>query len=295
MGLGAGDLRLLIWLKTGGHLPPGGSLVEIGAQQLSDSFLACRAELASAGRLFGVDRPCPLPPPLSLAWQDSVNRLDPAAPLARDFWTWLGFDYASIDIDGSPYSIPIDLNYDQVPEGCRGKYRLVTNYGTTEHVANQLNAFKIIHDLTAVGGLMVHSVPAQGMFCHGLVNYNPKFFWMLARSNGYKWLQMNYVHSSSLEPLPADVVDHVSMFDPDFSDRISRYRAADCALMVVLQKTFDVDYVAPLDVDTGQQTSNATLRKRYWTVFEPDAFERLLADREQAPNTGMATTKPAPD
>jgi hypothetical protein len=65
--------------------------------------------------------------------------------------------------------------------------------------------------------------------------------------------------------------------------------------MVVLQKTFDVDYVAPLDVDTGQQTSNATLRKRYWTVFEPDAFERLLADREQAPNTGMATTKPAPD
>ena len=88
---------------------------------------------------------------------------------------------------------------DQVPEGCRGKYRLVTNYGTTEHVANQLNAFKIIHDLTAVGGLMVHSVPAQGMFCHGLVNYNPKFFWMLARSNGYKWLLTKdlRVHSST--------------------------------------------------------------------------------------------------
>jgi hypothetical protein len=37
---------------------------------------------------------------------------------------------------------------------------------------------------------MIHNVPTQGLFMHGLVNYNPKFFWMLARSNGYKWLHM---------------------------------------------------------------------------------------------------------
>jgi hypothetical protein len=28
------------------------------------------------------------------------------------------------------------------------------NCGTTEHVLNQLNAFRLIHDATAVGGLM---------------------------------------------------------------------------------------------------------------------------------------------
>ena len=110
------------------------------------------------------------------------------APHARNFWHWLGLGYAAIDIDGSPDAIPLDLNYDDIPKPEKGKYQLITNFGTTEHVANQLNAFKVIHDLTAVNGVMVHNLPAQGMLNHGLVNYNFKFFWMLARSNGYKWL-----------------------------------------------------------------------------------------------------------
>ena len=99
-----------------------------------------------------------------------------------------GSGYAAIDIDASPGSIPLDLNFDDVPAEFKASFALVTNFGTTEHVANQLNAFKTIHDLAEVGGVMIHTVPAQGYMNHGLVNYNPKFFWMLARSNGYKWL-----------------------------------------------------------------------------------------------------------
>ena len=66
-----------------------------------------------------------------------------------------------------------------------GRYDVVTNFGTTEHVANQLQSFKIIHDLAAAGALMLHVLPAGGTPNHGLVSYNPKFFWMLGRSNGY--------------------------------------------------------------------------------------------------------------
>jgi hypothetical protein len=43
-------------------------------------------------------------------------------------------------IDGRPGSIPLDLNYDPAPNESLGKYQLVTNFGTIEHVANQLNA-----------------------------------------------------------------------------------------------------------------------------------------------------------
>ena len=78
-----------------------------------------------------------------------LPHLDSKAPPARHFWQWLGFEYAAIDIDGSPGSIPLDLNYDRIPTQAKGKYGLVSNFGTTEHVANQLNAFEIIHDLTA--------------------------------------------------------------------------------------------------------------------------------------------------
>ena len=75
------------------------------------------------------------------------------------------------------------LNHDEI--SAFRKYHLVTNFGTTEHVANQLNAFEIIHELTAPKGVMVHSVPAQGATSiMDVINYNPKFFWMWRGRNG---------------------------------------------------------------------------------------------------------------
>jgi hypothetical protein len=65
------------------------------------------------------------------------------------------------DVDTAPHTIRLDLNFDDVPDKHKGKYQLVTNFGTTEHVANQNQAMKIIHDLTAVGGVMVHNLPMQ--------------------------------------------------------------------------------------------------------------------------------------
>src|SRR5262249_30444591 len=153
------DLDILIRLRDDGYIPDKASVCEIGAQQLGNSFLEARAGLETIRRQFSLREPCPLPPPLPS--EGTPDILPENAPLARGFWTWLGFNYASIDIDGSPGSIPLDLNYDEVPAEFKGKYHLVSNFGTTEHVANQLNAFKIIHDLTAPGGLMFHVLPAQ--------------------------------------------------------------------------------------------------------------------------------------
>ena len=276
MGIGDSDLRLLIQLKRQGYIPNGSSIIEIGAQQLDDNFLACRSELETVMQLFGVGQPCLLPPPLAATPADGPMLLCPDAPRARQFWTWLGLDYAAIDIDGSPGSIPLDLNYDNVPSQAKGKYQLVTNFGTTEHVANQLHAFKIIHDLTALGGVIIHNVPTQGMLNHGLINYNPKFFWMLARSNAYKWLHMDFSLSRSAHSLPPDIVDFITGFVPRFAERIRGYGAADCGLTVVMQKVRDIAYVPPLDVNTGTRTSNKVLEMRYWTVFNPPV-ESVLA------------------
>jgi len=283
MALGNFDIELLIRLKAEGYLEGRLTVIEIGAQQLARTFLEARDRLGHVGFVFDADPPCPLPAARRSRYIDGGHEhLAEDAPAARDFWTWLGFDYAAIDIDGSPGSIPLDLNYDSAPSHMVGKYQLVTNFGTTEHVANQLNAFKIIHDLTARGGVMTHHLPMQGMLNHGLVNYNPKFFWMLARSNGYRVVYMNVNAATSYYALPENIADAVAPFEPDIEVRRYAYRVADMGIVAVLQKVCETPYVAPIDVQTGTQTDNKVLEERYWSVFKPNAFDDLarLAPQE---------------
>ena len=174
-----------------------------------------------------------------------------------------------------------------MPAELKGRFGLVTNFGTTEHIANQLNAFKVIHDLAAVHGVMMHHLPAQGMLNHGLVNYNPKFFWMLARSNGYKWLYADYVLAADSLGLPANIVDQIRLFEPDIAVRAAQYRIPAGGIRIALQKIYDLPYVAPLDVDTGSLPSYPALAERYWTVFTPDAFDRL--NRSASPGRNLIT------
>jgi 2-polyprenyl-3-methyl-5-hydroxy-6-metoxy-1,4-benzoquinol methylase len=271
MGLCQKDLQILINLKEKGYISNRASIIEIGAQQLSNQFLLATEQLNKISDLFGVPR-FSLPAPLPTKSLNGIELLNSHAPQASLFWESIGLSYSAIDIDETPNSIPLDLNYDEVPFLEQGKYHVVTNYGTTEHVANQLNAFKIIHDLTALGGIMIHSLPTQGMPNHGLVNYNPKFFWMLARSNGYHWVYMDYTQSLDNYRLPQNIADQIIKFNPQFLHHLENYKISDAGLFIVLQKKYNTQYVAPLDVNTGTKTNNRSLCDRYWSVFNDNAF-----------------------
>ena len=280
VGMGASTLPLLMALKRRGYIPNGSAVIEIGAQQLDESFLAAKRDIAAMGRFFGITNPPP-----SFAWTGprSDTNVLAGAPLAREFWTWLGFSYASIDIDGSPGSIPLDLNYDEVPTEFIGKYDVVTNFGTTEHVANQLQSFKIVHDLATPGALMLHVLPTSGGLNHGLVSYNPKFFWMLGRSNGYKIAFMTMGQSERNSGLPENLLEFLALYEPQAEKDFAAFRMPVTSIVVALQKVFDTPFVAPLDVPTGATTEHASLRDRYWSVFQPDlsfqARERDLLAR----------------
>ena len=39
----------------------------------------------------------------------------------------------------------------------------------------------------------------------------------------------------------------------------------------------NIPFVPPIDVATGTPTEVDLLKKRYWTIFDPDAFARLTA------------------
>jgi hypothetical protein len=262
MALNRGDLAMLVRLREEGKFPASGAVAEIGAQQLSHGFFDSD-NLRRVAELFGADpaRVAQLGVPVD------APDLSADAPPARKFWEWLGFRYAAIDIDGTPGTIALDLNWDRVPRRLVGRHQVVTNFGTTEHIANQLNVFKIIHDLAASGSVMVHVLPMQGDYCHGLFNYNLKFFWMLARSNEYEWLLVDCAGVGEPQELPPDIVDWVSRYQTNFEKRLERLRVARGGLRVVLRKTRDMAFVAPIDVATGTPAPNAVLARRYWTVF----------------------------
>ena len=93
--------------------------------------------------------------------------------------------YVSFDIAAGYRTILLDLNNAAVPDALWGKFDLVLNFGTTEHILNQLNCFKVVHDATKVGGHIFHSLPAVGYVDHGYITYTGRCFFDVAGFNGY--------------------------------------------------------------------------------------------------------------
>jgi hypothetical protein len=250
MGISPTSLRMLRSFKEKGWLEGVREVFELGAQNIyaqNDSELV--QLLLEA---FGKPR---------LRDEELAQLCDMGT--GKTLWTLLGAHHVSIDSSGSDGALPLDLNFDQVPPKHAGHYDLVTNFGTTEHIANQLNAFKVIHDLTHPGGLMYHEVPFTGWVNHGLVSYTPRFFWMLCRSNLYKYMQLwievfperSYLHPDILSAAQCSATE----------ENFSHQRSIICCM---LRKEVDAKYVPPFDGDlTGLSKHD---KERYWTLKEKD-------------------------
>jgi hypothetical protein len=243
MGLGLGFLRDLIELKNSGALESAKRVAEIGDQQLADNLITAPI-LADAYRLFG----CASPPRLAAVGERNFTAM---APSSESFWTALGMERTAFDLtDGA---VRLDLNVDEVPRSMHGAFDLVINTGTTEHVANQKNAFAVIHDLCRVGGVMYHELPAGGAIDHGLISYQPKFFHRLANCNHYEQLFVRYfVENQSPVPTYLRSGNHEGA------------HVVDCTLRVALRKRHDHRFVCPLDGSEQVVAANvvSTLRSR---------------------------------
>ena len=190
MGLGSNILQEIIDLKRADALIDATRIVEIGSQQLSNDFLRADAQLKEVFELFGRPAVPRLGEPIAVGYLGGLELQSANAPPSQLFWEALGFHYATIDFDGHRHSYPLDLNKDSVPRHWRNNFDLAINAGTTEHLANQDNAFRVIHDLVRKGGIMIHELPAGGMPTHGLITYTMKFFWHLCRENRYQVLRL---------------------------------------------------------------------------------------------------------
>ena len=116
----------------------------------------------------------------------------------KEYFTNLGYDHTSVDLNGNRGSLIKDLtksaDFSEWPE----YFDILTNSGTTEHVEpfeSQYDCFKILHDCVKIGGLMIHLIPdieplTQGHFAnHCNYYYSETFFNNLALNCNYTILE----------------------------------------------------------------------------------------------------------
>jgi hypothetical protein len=98
--------------------------------------------------------------------------------------------YRSVDLCDPRATFAADLNQ---PLPDLGRYDLITNFGTTEHVFNIGTTFASIHRLLKVGGVQVHAVPGYAYIDHGYYNVHPSAYLDMARMNNYDVVDFSYV------------------------------------------------------------------------------------------------------
>jgi hypothetical protein len=147
-----------------------------------------------------------------------------AATNSRELFQSLGISWATIESEASSeheasdQTIRLDLNRDAVPATQRQHYDLVLNFGRTAQVLNQLNAFQMIHDLTRVGGLMLHVLSFRGAYYPGFFNIQPEMLRALARSNGYEiagWWLLSRSAPTTVLPWVDDTINYLKLSDPN--------------------------------------------------------------------------------
>jgi len=213
MGIGPIALTTYVRLASKGLLRRGQSVLELGAQVL---FVEkCPHLVNHTCEAFHVPWPALMP------------------KSSRDLMHWLGFEYWSIDLDGTYGALRDDLN--EVVEFDR-TFDLVTNHGTSEHVFNQAAVFETMHRAADPdGGLMLHCVPHRGYPTHSFYLYQPEFFDDLANANGYDkvgiWTTTD---------------DHVKAALVDWKRGIRDERSGNILIVALLRRTTTKEFVAPM-------------------------------------------------
>jgi hypothetical protein len=225
--------QLLIFMKSmvdQGLLPRSGRLLEMGAQELNPDVGAEAVRTLAASF------------PGNALTETDLGTF--GGNLAGSLWNRLGVQYTSIDYFEAEFGIKMDLNKDDLPRNLVNTFDFVTNIGTTEHVANQYQAFKVIHEAMAVGGYAFHQVPFSGYVNHALIKYEPKFFAALVRANRYRVIACNFTppHWVGLER-------HTPETGIVGADVWQQYDQPSGLISVLVRKETCSEYQPPLDID----------------------------------------------
>lgn len=181
---------------------------------------------------------------------------------AGELFEKAGIRYSAIDIADGYRTTILDLNHQSAPPHFIGAFDLVLNFGTTEHLLNQYNAFKVIHDSTKVGGYIVHSLPGVGYSNHGYFTYTPRCFFDMAGYNEYEVSAFWFEGPGGANDLYAPVRDYLSYFpnlaktlaDRDVTEtgkKVAELNLPDVGIVIVYRKVKDKPFAGALERSTS--------------------------------------------
>lgn len=173
-----------------------------------------------------------------------------------------GMKYDAIDIADGYRTTILDLNHQSAPPHFVGAFDLVLNFGTTEHLLNQYNAFKVIHDATRMGGYIVNALPCIGFLDHGYITYTPRCMFDLAGYNNYELIGFWYSDPSGHNDPYAPVKNYLTYFpslantlvDQDqkvIAQKLAQLNLPDIGLMVVYRKVNNRPFAGALERSTS--------------------------------------------
>ena len=193
MGLARGAAALL--LEEHARKPFSGRIATLGVQTIYMS----RGDLSRQFERFGVKPAVPI---------------NGAAPFDdKQLFKMMGFeaietlDYS--DFEGADHVV--DLNHDGLPEGLHGKFDVVLDSGTLEHVFHVPNALKNFIDLVKVGGRIIFLSPSSNHMDHGFYMFSPTLFADYFLANKF---EINTCYVVRYSPNLDDLWD-VYQYDPD--------------------------------------------------------------------------------
>ena len=198
---------------------------------------------------------------VALSTKNPANKPgDMTVPLVEDFYKAIGFSsYNTIDINTRFGGKVMDLNKDLKEfYNYEEKFDLVTNIGVSEHLFDQAQFLKNAHELTKVGGIMLHMLPFTGFINHGFFNYEPRLFEDLAEANGYEVLRI-FVSDTENAIINLQVQTEINTFYYHYTETLTGNAYGNTLIVAILRKIKDKKFVVPIqgkykfDIEEGDQ------------------------------------------
>lgn len=268
----------LLYLASNGYLKRGSRVLDVGSQNL----LNCTADdLLDFAKEFRAE---PITPEIEKEIRRqhyfSVPRKGERTLFVGEFLALTDIEYQAIDVCPAPFTEIVDLNFAQIPDDWRGRFDLILNIGTTEHIFSQGNAHRFIHDALKVGGAIFHQTPAAGWANHGYFTFHPRFYRDLATANEYDMPDIWYTAAGGLQLKDADIGERPAI-EPWTLDAkpIGGGWVESLNLNVILQKKIDAPFRLNLETATSHAPADKATRAAYEGGADVGAEETAAALR----------------
>ena len=139
---------------------------------------------------------------------------------SKKYFSDCGVSHTSIDMNGKDGVMVMDLA-SEIKSNLR--FDVVFNFGTGEHVEDQYNLFRNIHNFCSPDGFMVHTFPIV-KFCkkHGNYNYSEDFAFNLAWANNYDIIYNDIRKHKGREKKNEDMLFSCVIYQSHYGEFISR-------------------------------------------------------------------------